>query len=348
MKRALIGLAFAGVVLVGAVVPQRALALTPAEWAIRNQLIADAKAAHTAGDHAKALSLALKALALEATPSLHYFVAREEEETGSLADGFATAQQCGSEAEHDTTLHNRDEILKGCNQIEGRLKDRVGYVLVDVKDRPEGLHVKLSGQELNQAALGIPYVVTPGMMVVEATAPERSPYRTEVAVPRGKTVTVSVTLVPAGAVAAPPIAASGAIAPISAPAAPREPPPLGQQSDSLPGGPTPRSKARTAGFVVMAAGIASLATAGIFVGRALVKKSDYESDSTCAYDCPALDEANSSGRYATGFGIAGLALTGVGAALAFLRSSPTEVKPASASGLAVGIGRQQVMLGGRF
>jgi hypothetical protein len=340
------GVALAALVLVGAVAPRRALALTPAEWTIRNQLITDAKAAHTAGDHTKALSLALKALALEATPSLHYFVAREEEETGALADGFATAQQCGSEAEHDTTLHNRDEILKGCNEIENRLKGRVAYVVVEAKDRPEGLRVKLSGQDLNGAALGIPYVVTPGTVVVEATAPGRSPYRLEVAVPKGKTINVAVTLEPAQALAQPPVAAPPTVAPISGPAAPPQPLQLGQQTDSVPNSPTHKWKARTVGFVVVAAGVASLATAGIFAGRALVKKSDYESDPTCTYDCPALDEANTSGRYATGFGIAGLALGGVGAALIFLRSDTSE--PKRSPEMTVGVGLQRVMLVGRF
>jgi hypothetical protein len=186
----------AALIVLGVIAPPEAVALTPGEWAIRNQLISDAKTAHANGDHAKALSLALRALALEATPSLHYFIAREEEETGSLADSYATAQQCGFEAERDTTLRSRDEILKGCHEIESRLKERIGYVVVDAKDRPAGLRVSLSGQELNEAALGSPYVVTPGTIVVEATAPGHSPYRLAVDVPVGKTINVSVTLMP--------------------------------------------------------------------------------------------------------------------------------------------------------
>ena len=183
------------VILVG-LMSRSAAALTPAEGVMRRQLIADAEKAHNAGDHARALSLAQRASALEATPSLHYFIAREEEETGALADGYGTAQQCELEAQHDPQLRGRDEILKKCREIESRLKERVGYVVVDVKDRPTGLRVKLSGQDLNEAALGIPYVITPGTVVVEATAPAHSPYRIEIAVPEGKTVNVSVTLAP--------------------------------------------------------------------------------------------------------------------------------------------------------
>jgi hypothetical protein len=188
--------ATAVLVVLGAFMSRRAAALTPAEGVARRQLIADAEKAHNSGDHAQALSLAQRASALEATPSLHYFIAREEEETGAFADGYGTAQQCELEAQHDLQLRGRDEILKKCREIEGRLKDRVGYVVVDVKDRPTGLHVKLSGQDLNEAALGIPYVITPGTIVVEATAPAHSPYRLEISVPEGKTVNVSVTLAP--------------------------------------------------------------------------------------------------------------------------------------------------------
>lgn len=174
----------------------RAWATTPAEAAARRQLIEEAEAAHAAGDHAKALTLAQKALVLEATTSLRYFIAREEDETGALADAYATAQQCKLEAQRDLRLRNREQILASCQAIEDKLKERVGYVVVMAPNPPEGLKVRLSGQNLNEAMLGIPYVITPGTITVEATAPGHFPYRLEISVSEGKTVNVSVTLAP--------------------------------------------------------------------------------------------------------------------------------------------------------
>jgi hypothetical protein len=133
-------------------------------------------------------------LDLEASPSLRFFISREQEETGSLADAFANAAQCRMDAEHDTRLHNRDSILAGCQEIERRLKERIGHIIVTLTDKPVGLRITLSGQTLNEAALGVPYIVNPGTIVVEATAPGYAPYRSELSVPQNKTVEVSIAL----------------------------------------------------------------------------------------------------------------------------------------------------------
>ncbi|MES1208105.1 MAG: hypothetical protein ABUS79_19395 [Pseudomonadota bacterium] len=173
-----------------------ARALSPTEWKTRRLLIEEMEAAHGANDHAKALSLAQRAAALEMTPSLRFFIAREQDETGAMADAYSNAAQCALEAERDAKLRKRDEIRQACREIEQRLKDRVGHIVVDVPNAPQGLKITLSGQELNQAALGIPYVITPGTTTVEASAPNYSPYRLEISVPEGKTINVSVTLAP--------------------------------------------------------------------------------------------------------------------------------------------------------
>jgi hypothetical protein len=192
-------LTYARLAIAAAVIVTRspsAWALTPGEGTVRRQLIHDAQKAHDTGDHGKALSLAQKALALESSASLLFLIAQEEEETGDLGDSYATAQQCRIEAERDLRLRSRHAIIDSCQEIEGRLKNQIGHVVVDLKDRPPGLRLAISGQELNEAALGVPYPITPGTVVVDATAPDRIPFRAEVQVGKGETKDVSLTLAP--------------------------------------------------------------------------------------------------------------------------------------------------------
>jgi len=173
-----------------------ALALSPAEYSTRRQLIEQAKAAHKAGDHPKALQLAEQAGGLQMTTSLRFFIAQEQEETGALADAYGNAQNCAREAELDTKLRDRALLIRDCRAIETRLKGRVSHLVVSVPSRPPGLKVTLLGKELNYAALDVEFPVTPGSITVEATAPHHTPYRLDISVPEGKTINITVSLAP--------------------------------------------------------------------------------------------------------------------------------------------------------
>jgi hypothetical protein len=170
------------------------LALTPAEFTTRKEVIEAAQKAHRDGDHRRALELYQKAAALEVTPSLLYMTIWEQQELGQLAEAYATARQCLSELSRHPEVRNAAQIKTGCEALESQLRDRVGRIVVEVPGQPEGLTVKLAGQALNLAAIGIPYVITPGTVLVEAEAPGHSPFRLEINVPEGKTVNVIVTM----------------------------------------------------------------------------------------------------------------------------------------------------------
>jgi hypothetical protein len=180
----------------GAPAPLRAAEqeLTPAEETIRLSLIDEAKTAHAQADHTKALSAAQKALNLKRTPSLELFIAHEARETGALAMAYDMSRLCLVAANQDKTLHDRAKIIKECEEIGTAVKDKIGHLVVDVRDPPEGLRVKISDDDVSIAALGNPYVVNPGPIVVEATAPGFDSFRTEVTVPAGGTRDVSVSL----------------------------------------------------------------------------------------------------------------------------------------------------------
>jgi hypothetical protein len=170
----------------------RARAISSADAVARRQLIGQAETSHDAGDHNRALDLALRAAAIEMSTSLRYFLAREQEETGALADSYSSAAECLTEAEHDHKLRNRAIILRECRQIGIRIEVRIGKIVITVPERPPGMRIKVGGQDFNEAVIGLPYVVAPGTIAVEASAPDRTPFRESIRVDKGQTVNVAV------------------------------------------------------------------------------------------------------------------------------------------------------------
>lgn len=187
-----------GFVLGTAALLPTAFALTPQESLARDELIKSAQAAHRSGAHGRSLELYQRAAALETTPSLLYWMVWEQQELGLLADAYAGGERCLKELARTPNVRNAGQIRQGCQSLVTQLKDRVGRVEVQVPEPvPEGLTVKLSGRELNRAMIGLPYVITPGNIMVEAEAPGHAPFRLEINVPEGKTVNVTVTMAPA-------------------------------------------------------------------------------------------------------------------------------------------------------
>ena len=186
-------------------VPTLAIAQTPpapalsaADAVARQKFIDDAQAAHKSGDHARALELSQKAGALQMTPAVRFFVAQEQEETGALVDAFAGAQRCAREASLDPSVApaQRELLVSRCQDMQTRLRARVAHIVVRANQVPDGLTVKLSGQTLNKAAIGIPYLVQPGRILVEALAPGFHPYQLDITVSEGQTINVTLQLTP--------------------------------------------------------------------------------------------------------------------------------------------------------
>jgi hypothetical protein len=165
------------------------------EIAARRLLLEQAQAARSAGDHGRALDAALRAGRIQMTPSVRLFIAEEQQQVGQLAAALGTAELCVRETERDTTVRNRAAILNSCRAIATQLRPRVGLVTVRVPSpAPPGLRVTVGGNVLNEALYGVPYVVDPGTVVIEATAADRTPFRQEVSVAAGQTLDVNVDL----------------------------------------------------------------------------------------------------------------------------------------------------------
>lgn len=309
-------------------VPTITIAQSPADLAARRELILQAQQARDSGDHARALDLATRAGQIQMTPSLRLFIAEEQNATGQLAPALGSADQCVREAERDPTIRDRATILQVCRELAASLRTRVGRVVVRVPSpAPEGLRVTVAGNELHEAFFGVPYVVTPGNVVVEASAQGRPTFRREVHVEAGSTVEVPLDL--------------GAAEPSTSGQSP-----LPLPITSAPGGATAPSTPSTPAtahaqgpgflpFVVIGTGAAALGTSLVFFvlsNSALGELDQFCSppDATGIRHCDntpeargRLDTANTFGTVSLVTFVSGAALVGGGVLWALLGSRGT-------------------------
>jgi hypothetical protein len=164
------------------------------EEATRRGLIEQADAAIQAGDHSRALALALQAGGIRMSPSLRQMVAEEQAALGRAVEALAGAVRCAAEAEADPALANREEILRNCRDLARRQRERVGSLVVDpVAPETRGLRVVVAGVEVPRSQWGTPWPVTPGRVEVVATAGSRT-MRRELTVAPGQERRVTISL----------------------------------------------------------------------------------------------------------------------------------------------------------
>ncbi len=282
------------------------LAQTNRDLATRRLLIEQATAERAAGHHAQALSLAQRAGAVQMSPSVQLFIAQEMDATGDPAGALALADQCAHDVDRDPTIPHRAALLATCRELAAETRGRVGYLVVRAPDpAPDGLRVSVQGAPLNPALLGVPYVVSPGAVAVEATAPGRQPFSTSRAVTVGATEQLTLDLPPV--VVAPPVV----VVPPPVVVVPRPvvtPP-------SPPAAPVARS--RVAPWTLVVGGSAVLVGGVVLLAvRAAALDGCAVSDGAAVCESQTqLDDARSANGLAIGAGIAlglGTAAVGVG------------------------------------
>lgn len=191
-----------------ALLPLAASAQTTAEveatWRL---LVRQAQAAQSTGDHARALDLALRAVSIHSSPSLYRFVAQEQSQLGLVVPALASAQRCVDALTADRNAPERAATMATCTALVRDLQGRVGHLVIDVPGpAPSGLTVTVAGAELPPALYGVPYLVTPGHVTIDATAPGRVALHRSVDVSAAGTVPVRIELAaatPATATATP-------------------------------------------------------------------------------------------------------------------------------------------------
>ncbi len=228
----------------------RVLGQTPAEMESRQNLLEEAQKARDADDHARALSLASRAGHIRMTPSVRLFIAEEQSAVGQLANSMNNAEVCAREATDDRALKNREKILSACKSLVAKLQKSAARLLVLMPDPvPPQSQVMVNGHLLPEPLYGKQYLLSPGNIRVEASAPGRVPFDRELAVAAGEEGTVTV-LLPAEVAATPP----------AQPPVTREAPVVSATPEQE------KSKFREIGpYVVLGTGAASLGASVIFL-----------------------------------------------------------------------------------
>jgi hypothetical protein len=222
---------------------------------------------------------------------------------------------------------NQERHVAACRKIAERAKAAVGHVVVRLSPMPEGGSVRVHGVEVPRAVWGAPYVVSPGTVEVEVSAPGYVDHKSSVAVTRGAVVEVTVNLVPSSAGPAKPIT-------------PHVPPNEQPRSTDKPIGRPQRSWS----VLLPVGGSVALAGAGVALGVGLAangKAGDYESrctvpgaPSSCASEYDTLSrELDTSAlvvNLAIGVAVAG-AITCATGFLLGMRSTPRTARAPSLS-----------------
>ncbi len=190
-----------------ALLPLTASAQTTAEveatWRL---LVQQAQAAQSTGDHARALDLGLRAVSIHSSPSLYRFVAQEQSQLGLVVPALTSAQRCVDALTADRNAPERAATMATCTALVRDLQGRVGHLVVDVPGpAPSGLTVTVAGSELPPALYGVPYLVTPGHVTIDATAPGRVALHRSVDVAAAGTVPVRIELATATPATATPV-----------------------------------------------------------------------------------------------------------------------------------------------
>jgi len=169
-----------------------AAAQTPALAGARRDLIEQARAARAANDRPRALDLAQRAGQIEMSVSLRRFITEEQEAAGRVAEAMNGAELCVREAgsSRDNAPH-----AEACRAVAARVQPRVGRLTVTAPTPlPPGLRVRVAGTDVPAALWGVPVIVTPGAVAVDAEAPSFRPFHQEVNVAAGATGSLTVAL----------------------------------------------------------------------------------------------------------------------------------------------------------
>lgn len=312
----------------------------------------DSAAAQGLYDQAKALMAAGKWS--EACPKLEESQ-RLDPGSGTLVNLARCYEQSGRTASAWSTYLEAAASAKGsgntaresaARQRADALAPKVSKLVIDVPStaRVEGLEVKRDGKPVGAAQWGSPIPTDGGKHEITASAPGRSPWRTEVTLrDEGKSQTVSVPhleLVESPAAPAP--------APAAAPSEPGSPPPAGptppaaEETKTSSGLGTQRIVALVAGGV----GVVGLGVGGFFGIQALSHKKTADQNCegpVCSNDegVNAGEDAKSAATIATIAMTAGGVLVATGATLWF-------TAPSAEPTATVGLGLGRVVVRGTF
>ena len=232
-----------------------ARAQTPESRAAAQKMFDDAKALMESGKIAEACALLEESQKLDPGMAAQFRLGECYEKAGRLASAWSTfvevasAARAAAMADRERVAHERAEALK----------PKLSYLAINVPEAvatTPGLAIKRDGITIGRPQWGAGVPVDPGTHAIEASAPDKKPWTSQVKVqPAPGTTTVTV-----------PVLMSVAAAPPATPGRLTEPPAWSTQ--------------RTVGLVVGGVGVVGAVVGTIFGVRSFGKSSDSEAHCT--------------------------------------------------------------------
>ena len=129
--------------------PARAAAQDPSALAQRRQLVDQALAARSAGDHANALALFLRAGEVQMRPGLRMSIAQEEQSLGRGLASCESASLCVVEVQADLASPESARVMQGCAALVASTCAPLGRLQVTLPaGAPTELRVEVAGRPL--------------------------------------------------------------------------------------------------------------------------------------------------------------------------------------------------------
>lgn len=129
------------------------------------------------------------------SPNTLLYVGRCHRELGRNAEAYRALLQAARDADARRVSEPRYAPTADAAQREAAaITERVGFVIVEVPDRPPALTVTLNGEALDPSTFGTALAVDPGALTLEASAAGRVPFRGTSAVAAGQQARMTVQL----------------------------------------------------------------------------------------------------------------------------------------------------------
>lgn len=160
----------------------------------RRDLITRATDARDRGALEDALSLAREAEAIRASASLSLAIAEIEQSMHRPLAALGDARGCVRALEADAGARDRARLLSVCGALVSSIEARVARITFNVPDGVEGVELRLDGHAVPADARGRGVEVLAGSVVIDATAPHRTPFHRELDVAPRASLSVEINL----------------------------------------------------------------------------------------------------------------------------------------------------------
>jgi hypothetical protein len=164
----------------------------------QQELVQRAIAEQAAGQHERALELALQVEQFGINPSVLMFIAEEHQALYHPAESLAYAERClRSTDATNFPMSDREAIRQRCRELQSAAAGAAGSVRVLAPSNcPTDARIFVQGTLLPREEWGNAHSVPAGDVEIEATAPGHQVWRERIVVPRGQSRDVHVQWVP--------------------------------------------------------------------------------------------------------------------------------------------------------